>query len=145
MSVSSVIAGLIDGSGLSIKEVSRRTGIGYSTLHSLATREAQRPDIKILKALADFFNEDLEIFCEGESYERRPRLNEQEKGLLMDFRQLDQAGQEAMQGYVKSPPKPLTAQEQQLLRKFNQLNSQGQSKALEDISDLTELPKYKKS
>ncbi len=50
-----------------------------------------------------------------------------------------------LMGWDKTPPpKPLLNKQQQLLSNFNKLNDLGQNKILEDIEDLTALPKYQK-
>lgn len=37
-----------------LKEVSRRTGVGYNNLHGIATGARDNPGYKVLKAISDY-------------------------------------------------------------------------------------------
>lgn len=138
-SVSEVIRALVARSGLSMGEVSRRSGVNLSTLKSLCGRNCDRVSISVLKALADFFDEDLEVFYGSPDYVRRPRLTDDEEKLLATYRGLDQSGKAAM--YSSSS---LSVAQKRLLAGAGQLNSQGQAKLLDSCEDLIASGRYKK-
>lgn len=144
-SVSQVLRELIDGSGYRTADVALRTGIKRETLYSIQNRESDRVSITALKVLADFFGEDLEIFCGDPGYVSQPKLTQEELSLVTAYRKLGQTDQATIQNLAKQPPRPLTEAQQQLLEKCGAMNDQGQSRLLETCEDMLASGRYKGS
>lgn len=144
MAISEVVSRLIEGTGLNIKDVSQQIGVKYTTLYSIVSRKATRVDIHTLKAIADYFHEDLEIFLDEPNYQKHLELTPSEQSLIQKFRRLDTQAQSGVLDYMAKPPKTLSKEERVLLERFQGLNALGQGKALEEIGDLAEVPRYQR-
>lgn len=137
-SVSAVLTRLIQNSGLQVNEVARRANVNPSTLHSLMRRDSDRASISVLKALADFFEEDLEVFCGDPNYKRKPHLGLDEEQLLSVYRSLSPADRPAM---IEAAAMPAT--QKKLLFGAKQLNIQGQQRLLDNCEDMIASGRYK--
>lgn len=91
---------MMDKKGLAVGELSVRTGIPKTTLYSMLKKQTNQADLDILKKLADFFGEDISIFCGIESYQPPIRLSPDESYLLASFRGLNKKGQESLRDYM---------------------------------------------
>lgn len=91
---------LMDQRGLSVAELSVRTGIPKSTLYSMVKKQTNQADLEILKTLADFFGEDVSIFCGIKEYKPPIKLEKDEKKLLSIFRTLNKTGQDSLKSYI---------------------------------------------
>lgn len=142
-SVSQVLRELIENRGVPVVEIARVTGIKKDTIYSLVSRDSDRASIAMLKALADFFDEDLEVFCGQPNYIRKPRLNEDELNLIAMYQKLSAENQAIIQAMVKQPPKPMSKTQQELLQKSYGINERGQAKLLDTCEDLLAGGRYK--
>ena len=142
-SISEVLRALIADRGVSIVELANSTGVKKESLYTIVTRNSDRASITTLKALADYFQEDLEIFCGRDDYERKPRLTQDERTLLDIYRSLDPAGQAIIMDLAKEPPKPMTKAQAALVDKMAGLNSHGQERLLETCEDMLASARYK--
>ena len=85
--VSDTLRYLMEKSGKTVREVSDETGIPYQTLHSM-TKRARGANIRTLKLLADYFDEDISIFCGYRTYTPSLRLSPEERELIVLYRLL---------------------------------------------------------
>lgn len=138
LSISAVLSHLVKESGLQVKDIALQANVKPSTLYSLIQRDSDRASISVLKALADFFDEDLEVFCGEPSYQRKPRLTQEEEQLLTAYRSLGQKDKPLMIEAASMP-----AIQKQLMLGIRQLNSQGQQKLLDNCEDLIASGRYK--
>ena len=91
---------LMDKRHLSVAELSVQTGIPKSTLYSMVKKQTNQADLSILKTLADFFGEDVSIFCGLDHYKPPIKLANDEQILLTIFRTLNKTGQESLKSYI---------------------------------------------
>lgn len=85
--VSDTLRYLLEKYGKTVREISDETGIPYQTLHSM-TKRARGANIRTLKILADYFDEDISIFCGYKTYTPSLRLSSEEKELVTLYRML---------------------------------------------------------
>lgn len=105
--VSGVFRYLVDRSGESIPHIHEMTKIPEATLYSLYNRVSRKADMKMLRTLADYFGEDLDIFCGLSSY-RKKSLSSEEKMLLSQYGTLTEEAQLQVMGHImrlKADPK----------------------------------------
>lgn len=91
--IADVLSFLITRSGESLRTISEQTGINYKTLHSIKQRASSGVNLKTLKSLADFFNEDITIFLGLDNYEKPLHLSDREKALVETYRKLNDEAQ----------------------------------------------------
>ena len=83
------------------KELSERTGIPRTTLYSMSKKSTNQVDLGHLKRLADFFGENISIFCGLEDYEPPLRLSDEERLVLTIYRSLNAAGKKRLSDYAE--------------------------------------------
>lgn len=111
-SLSDVFRYLVNRSGKQITTISEESGITLSTLYSLYGRNSRKSDIRILKRLADYFGEDLSIFCGLATYEPPKHLTDREQLLLDRYNSLTDTAKTRIDEYladVVDNPKNLKA------------------------------------
>lgn len=91
--IADVLSYLIKRSGASLYTISEKTGIKYKTLCSIKSRASSNVSLRSLKALADFFGEDVTIFLGLDDYEKPIRLSAKEKAFMETYRNLNDEGQ----------------------------------------------------
>ena len=91
-SVAKTLSALLEQKKLSVAELSERTGIPRTTLYSMSKKSTNQVDLGHLKRLADFFGENISIFCGLEDYEPPLRLSDEERLVLTIYRSLNAAG-----------------------------------------------------
>lgn len=91
--ISEVLTHLIKRSGASLYAISEKTGIKYKTLCTIKNRASTNVNLWSLKALADYFDEDITIFLGLDDYEKPIRLSDKEKSFMLNYRQLNDIGQ----------------------------------------------------
>ncbi len=105
--VSAAFRYLLRTRGVTVKRVADETGISENTLYALKSRRCNRADMRLLKRLADYFGEDLEIFCGLDQYAGRRRLGPDEQRLLDNYTSLTDAARrrilEMMADMVENP------------------------------------------
>lgn len=91
--IADVLSYLIERSGKSLYTIAEKTGIKYKTLCSIKQRASSNVSLRSLKALADFFGEDVTIFLGLDNYEKPIRLSDKEKAFMETYRKLNDEGQ----------------------------------------------------
>lgn len=91
---------LIDRKKISIQDLAHATGVKRSSLYALTTKTTNQADLDNLKALADYFGENISIFCGLDEYQPPIRLSEEEGLLLTIFRGLNGTGKERLTQYA---------------------------------------------
>lgn len=110
-SVSSVFRYLVDRSGKSIAQIHNDTKISEMTLYSLYNRQNKKANLNMLKTLADYFGESLEIFCVIRSYQKPAKLTSEESVLLQNFNTLSDDAKLQVMGFImrlRSSPENVT-------------------------------------
>lgn len=108
--VSGVFRYLVERSGKSIPQIHDDTKIPETTLYSLYNRVSRKADMKMLRVLADYFGEDLDIFCGLGSYHKK-RLSPEEDMLLQQYGTLTDEAKLQVMGLImrlRSDPKNVT-------------------------------------
>lgn len=108
--VSGVFRYLVERSGKSIPQIHDDTKIPEPTLYSLYNRVSRKADMKMLRILADYFGEDLDIFCGLSSYHKK-RLSPEEDMLLQQYGTLTDEAKLQVMGLImrlRSDPKNIT-------------------------------------
>lgn len=100
-SISSVMDFLVKRSGKNLRQVADETGIPYQTLYNIRSRASSRTSLRVLKALADYFGEDISIFLGLEGYERPFQITGRERALLEGYRRLGDAARLRIEGAVE--------------------------------------------
>ena len=98
--VSEAFRFLLRNRGVTVKKVAEDTGISENTLYGIKGRNYNRANMHLLKRLADYFGEDISIFCGLDEYERPQRLQGQEHKLLESFRSLNKTGQGRVESFI---------------------------------------------
>ena len=87
--VSEAFRYLLQRKNATVREVARETGLPENSLYGINSRHCDRADMRILKVLADYFGEDITIFCGLDCYVRPKELSKQEKDILDICRELN--------------------------------------------------------
>ena len=87
--VSEAFRFLLRARDITVKKVAEDTGISENTLYGIKGRNYNRANMHLLKRLADYFGEDISIFCGLDEYEKPQRLQGQEQELLDFFRKMN--------------------------------------------------------
>ncbi len=110
--IATTLRWLLDREKITAKELSKATGIKPTTLYSMLGKATNQADLENLKLLADYFHENISIFCGVDEYERPVELSDQERLLLASFRGMTVLGKERLMAYVddiKDNPKYVSA------------------------------------
>ena len=91
--VSDVFRYLLNKSGKTIIQISTDTKIPLSSLYSISSRKSQSVNIRNLKKLADYFGEDLSIFCGLINYTPPLKLTTEQQMVLDEYSTLTTAAQ----------------------------------------------------
>ena len=100
-SVAKTLSALLEQKKLSVAELSERTGIPRTTLYSMSKKSTNQVDLGHLKRLADFFGENISIFCGLEDYEPPLRLSDEERLVLTIYRSRNAAGKKRLSDYAE--------------------------------------------
>ena len=98
--VSDAFRFLLKDRGVTVKKVADDTGISENTLYGIKGRNYNRANMHLLKKLADYFGEDISIFCGLDEYEKPQKLQSQEQKFLESFRSLNKKGQERVESFM---------------------------------------------
>lgn len=98
--VSEAFRFLLRNRGVTVKKVADDTGISENTLYGIKGRNYNRANMHLLKRLADYFGEDISIFCGLDEYEKPQKLQSQEQKFLESFRSLNKKGQERVESFM---------------------------------------------
>ena len=101
-------------------------GVNKQTI-SQYERGVRRPDLDTLSALSDFFNVSSDYLL-GK--------------VDITLRYVDADGLARLDGSIPLDQRALSPDEASLLDDYQKLNATGKKKAMEDVRDLTEIPRY---
>lgn len=110
--IASTLQSLLNRENITAKELSKATGISPTTLYSMLGKTTNQADLEKLKILADYFGENVSIFCGIEDYEKPIELSDQERILLSSYRGMTKLGKERLLAYIddiKDNPKYVTS------------------------------------
>ena len=99
--VSDVFRYLLNKNGRTVVEVAESTKIPLNTLYALSTRKSRSVNIRNLKLLADYFGEDLSIFCGLIGYKAPPKLTLEQEQIPHDYETLTVEAQLEVLGLLK--------------------------------------------
>lgn len=114
MAIGKILSNVLKEKNTTVTDLARDIGVAPTTIYSIIDRDNMKIDISILIKICKSLGVDINIFYED---------------YLNDCSETTTA--------VKT-------EENILITKFNQLNELGQSKLLERLDELLELPKYQK-
>lgn len=112
---------------LTMKQLGERLGLAESTISQYETGKRE-PDHKTLVKISEFFHVSVDYLL---GHVSEPWFYLDTERILREINSYDEE-------------MPQDANKQQLLQAFDQLNPEGQTKAVERVEELTEIPKYQK-
>lgn len=112
MAIGKVLSNILKEKNIAVTDLARNIGIAPTTIYSIIDRDNMKIDISILIKICKSLGVDINIFYED-------YLNDNSDIIT-----------------------PAKTEENILISKFNQLNELGQSKLLERLDELLELPRY---
>lgn len=142
-SVSTVLEYLLRRSGEKISEAAPKMGVNANTLYSLSRRCSTKADLRTLKRIADYFGEDLSIFCGLETYTPPVRLTREEEALLDKYRKLSGSRREAAEELLSNIAAG-SLEGIAFLEKFSLLSNKARERVMEMVEDMLELPKNRR-
>ena len=83
--ISDVFRYLVKRSGKQVLEIAQETKLPTDTLYALHNRKSKRADIRNLRILAEYFGEDLSIFCGLKTYHPPRKLTAEEERLINEY------------------------------------------------------------
>ena len=110
--IASTLQSLLARDKITVKELGKATGISPTTLYSMLGKTTNQADLERLKTLADYFGENVSIFCGIDEYEKPIELSEQERILLSSYRGMTSLGKQRLLAYIddiKDNPKYVTS------------------------------------
>lgn len=139
-SVSTVLEYLIRRSGERISDLAPKIGVSPNTLYSLSRRCSTKADLHTLKLIADYFGEDLSIFCGLKTYTPPAKLSPEETLLLEQYRTLSRQRQKAAEEVLANIAAG-SLEGIAFLEKFSLLSNKARERVMEMVEDMLELPK----
>lgn len=112
---------------LTMKQLGERLGLAESTISQYETGKRE-PDHKTLVKISEFFHVSVDYLL---GHVSEPWFYLDTERILREINSYDEE-------------MPQDANKQQLFQAFDQLNEEGQTKAVERVEELTEIPKYQK-
>lgn len=112
---------------LTMKQLGERLGLAESTISQYETGKRE-PDHKTLVKISEFFHVSVDYLL---GHVSEPWFYLDTERILREINSYDEE-------------MPQDASKQHLLTAFDQLNEEGQTKAVERVEELTEIPKYQK-
>lgn len=142
-SVSTVLEYLLRRSGEKISDVAPKIGVSPNTLYSLSRRCSTKADLRTLKKIADYFGEDLSIFCGLKTYTPPVRLSPEEEALLEKYRTLSGLRREAAEEILSNIATG-TLEGIAFVEKFSLLSDKARERIMEMVEDMLELPRNRR-
>lgn len=142
---------------MSIKDLSKKTGISLNTLYSITKRDGRMARFDIIKKICETLeiteSELLGFDVEPEDYEtenKRQNLrvyevhrNSDERNGLITTKGTQQDIVRFFSGIDKFVDNAIDPLRYEYLSNFNKLNDKGKEKAIEQVELLTKIPEYK--
>lgn len=144
-SVSTVLEYLIRRSGEKISDLAPKIGVSPNTLYSLSRRCSTKADLRTLKLIADYFGEDLSIFCGLKTYTPPVKMRPEEEALLETFRALSGQQQRMMAEVLSDMAAVDDFTGVVFLGKFSSLSDKARTRIMEMVEDMLELPKNRRN
>lgn len=83
--ISDVFRALVERSGKTPMQISEETKIPLQTIYSLYNRQSKMANIQNLKILADYFGEELSVFCGLKNYHPVRKLTSEQERVLYQY------------------------------------------------------------
>ena len=83
--ISDVFRILVEKSGKKLNAIAEETKIPLQSIYSLHNRKSKVANIRTLKLLADYFGEDLTVFCGLMTYHPPRKLTAEEERLINEY------------------------------------------------------------
>lgn len=83
--ISDVFRALVERSGKTPIQISQETKIPLQSIYSLYNRQSRRANIQNLKILADYFGEELSVFCGLKNYHPIRKLTPEQEQILYQY------------------------------------------------------------
>ncbi|MBE6910011.1 MAG: helix-turn-helix transcriptional regulator [Ruminococcaceae bacterium] len=99
--IAAALQHLMERDKVNTKELAKATGIPPTTLYSMLGKKTSQADLLTLKQLADYFGENVSIFCGLAAYERPIRLSDKERLLLTSYRGFSEEGKNRLFEYLE--------------------------------------------
>lgn len=98
--ISDVFRYLVKNSGKEILQIATETKLSATTLYALHSRKSTHANIRMLKVLADYFGEDLSIFCGLRQYHAPRKLTAEQERLLAEYDTLTDDAKAMVLGHI---------------------------------------------
>lgn len=131
-SLSSVLCYLLKRSGETIPRVAAKIGVSDKSLYTIKYRSV-RVDIKLLKKIADYFHEDVSIFCGLKSYKPPVKLSQREEEVVELLRKFEEADKERVLRIISGmaqDPEQMT-----FIEKYSSLSDKPQERVRDVVED----------
>lgn len=147
--VSSVFNYLLERSGDKVAHVAAQIGVSVNSLYTIKSRQSDRVEIKLLKKIADYFGEDVSIFCGLNSYEPPVKLSQRDIELVKLLRGFSESDIELVKrfgGFSESDKELLklidsfTESDRDLVRQFAGFSNPDKERIVAIIARLKENP-----
>lgn len=125
--------------GISQDELAQFLGVNRATISKYETGIIE-PSFSQLAQIANYLEIDFGEFLDGEAY----RLYQAHRSGFDAGVQAEQISNMALRSVFEPEGYSFSETEMLLVKTFSQLNPEGQTKAVERVEELTEIPKYKK-
>lgn len=142
-SVSTVLEYLFRRSGEKISDAAPKMGVNANTLYSLSRRCSTKADLRTLKKIADYFGEDLSIFCGLKTYAPPARLSPEEAALIGKYRTLSEEQRDMAEKMISAMAEDGFT-EVIFMGKFSSLSDKARERVMEMVEDMLELPKNRR-
>lgn len=98
--ISDVFRYLVKRSGKEVTQIASETRLSATTLYALHSRRSTHANIRMLKVLADYFGEDLTIFCGLRQYHPPRQLTADQERLLSEYDTLTEDAKTMVMGQI---------------------------------------------
>lgn len=98
--ISDVFRYLVKRSGKEVLQIAADTKLSATTLYALHSRKSTHANIRMLKVLADYFGEELTIFCGLKQYRPIRKLTAEQERLLAEYDTLTEDAKTMVMGQI---------------------------------------------
>lgn len=148
MGVGRRLKAILRSKGMTIKELSEKSGVSLNTLYSITKRDSQRVDNWVVGRIAHTLDvKPTEILFDPISVDlEKIKLAAaiQETSKAIGNSEIESKKLLEMVDEILGDPAETDDYMERLLFAFNSLNETGQKKAIENVEDLAKIPEYQK-
>ena len=148
MGVGRRLKAILRSKGMTIKELSEKSGVSLNTLYSITKRDSQRVDNWVVGRIAHTLDvKPTEILFDPISVDlEKIKLAAaiQETSKAIGNSEIESKKLLEMVDEILGDPAETDDYMERLLFAFNSLNETGQKKAVENVEDLAKIPEYQK-